>query len=108
MRSYEEAAAMELFVECGIDARSIEQVAKRADVAKLTIYRRWTSKEQLVAQAIERFVEERQWPSNAEIENGTPTEIVETLWTHRRTWPPAPSSAPWSPASGVPGSAIRL
>jgi AcrR family transcriptional regulator len=71
------AAAMDLFVERGVDAMSIEQVAKRASVAKLTVYRRWTSKEQLVAQAIEWFVQEREWPSNAQIASGTPAEIVE-------------------------------
>ncbi|MPZ85348.1 MAG: TetR family transcriptional regulator [Actinophytocola sp.] len=72
------AAAMELFVERGIDAMSIEQVAKRAGVAKLTVYRRWTAKEQLVAHAIEWVIEQHEWPSNAEIATGTPAEIVES------------------------------
>jgi AcrR family transcriptional regulator len=72
------AAAMDLFVERGIEGMSIEQVAKRAGVAKLTVYRRWTSMEQLVAQAIEWVVEEHEWPSNAQIASGIPAEIVES------------------------------
>ena len=45
-------AAFDLFIERGIDGASIEQIARRADVGKLTVYRRWSSKEDLVAQAI--------------------------------------------------------
>ena len=45
-------AAMELFAERGVDGTSIEQIAKRAGVARLTVYRRWSSKEELLAQAI--------------------------------------------------------
>lgn len=71
-------AATELFVERGIEGLSIEQVAKRAGVAKLTIYRRWTSKEKLVAQAIEWMVEEREWPSNAEVASADPEQLLES------------------------------
>ena len=45
-------AALELFAERGVDGTSIEQIAKRAGVARLTVYRRWSSKEELLAQAI--------------------------------------------------------
>ena len=45
-------AALELFAERGLDGTSIEQIAKRAGVARLTVYRRWSSKEELLAQAI--------------------------------------------------------
>ena len=45
-------AALELFAERGVDGSSIEQIAKRAGVARLTVYRRWSSKEELLAQAI--------------------------------------------------------
>lgn len=48
-------AAMELFLERGAETASIEQIAKRAGVAKLTLYRRWSSKEELLAQAIEEM-----------------------------------------------------
>ncbi|HXY35695.1 MAG TPA: helix-turn-helix domain-containing protein [Planctomycetaceae bacterium] len=46
------AAALDVFVEQGIDGTSIEQVAEVAGVARTTVYRRWTSKEALIAQAI--------------------------------------------------------
>ncbi len=51
-------AALDMFAEHGVDGTSIEQVAKRAGVAKLTVYRRWSSKEDLLAQAIEEAREE--------------------------------------------------
>ncbi len=47
-------AALELFVERGLEGANFEQIAKRAGVAKVTIYRRWSSKEQLLIQAIEQ------------------------------------------------------
>jgi AcrR family transcriptional regulator len=46
-------AALELFIQKGADAVSIEQIAQRAGVAKMSLYRRWRSKEELLAQAIE-------------------------------------------------------
>jgi AcrR family transcriptional regulator len=46
-------AALELFVEHGIVGASIERIAKRAGVAKTSVYRRWSCREALLAQAIE-------------------------------------------------------
>jgi AcrR family transcriptional regulator len=46
-------AALELFIEHGIAGASIEKIAKKAGVAKTSIYRRWSSREALLAQAIE-------------------------------------------------------
>src|SRR5262245_32586793 len=48
-------AALELFIERGVAGASIERIAKRAGVAKTSIYRRWSSREALLAQAIEVF-----------------------------------------------------
>ncbi|MGL5794144.1 MAG: TetR/AcrR family transcriptional regulator [Waterburya sp.] len=47
------AATLELLGEVGFEAMSIEAIAKRAKVGKTTIYRRYSSKEELVADAIE-------------------------------------------------------
>ncbi len=47
-------AALHLFVERGLDGVGIEQVAERAGVARTTVYRRWSSKERIVAEAIAR------------------------------------------------------
>lgn len=48
-------SALELFAEHGSAGASIERIAKRAGVAKTSIYRRWPSREALLAQAIEVF-----------------------------------------------------
>jgi len=48
-------AALELFIAHGVAGASIEKIAKRARVAKTSIYRRWPSREELLAQAIEVF-----------------------------------------------------
>ena len=45
-------ATIELFAEEGFDGMSIEAVAKRAGVGKTAIYRRWSSKEALVLDAL--------------------------------------------------------
>lgn len=71
------AAALDLFKEHGIAGTSIEQVAKRAGVGKPTVYRRWTSKEQLIADAIETFVAGGvNWPSREEIDAVGPQELI--------------------------------
>jgi AcrR family transcriptional regulator len=49
---------LELLAEVGFDAMSIEAIAARAGVGKTTIYRRYTCKEELVADAIENVREE--------------------------------------------------
>jgi len=51
-------AAAELFIELGFDAMSVEAVATRAAVGKATIYRRWSSKEELVIDAIDQLFSE--------------------------------------------------
>jgi AcrR family transcriptional regulator len=71
------AAALELFIAHGIAGMSIEQVAKRAGVGKPTVYRRWATKERLVADAIESHVgSDLQWPDREEIEAVAPRELV--------------------------------
>jgi AcrR family transcriptional regulator len=51
-------AALALFLDHGVEGASIERIAKRAGVGKTTIYRRWSSKEELLAQAIGRVRED--------------------------------------------------
>lgn len=45
-------ATLELFAEVGFQGMSIEGIAERAGVGKTTIYRRWSSKEDLVKDAV--------------------------------------------------------
>ncbi|MDA4107369.1 TetR family transcriptional regulator [Mycobacterium holsaticum DSM 44478] len=71
------AAALELFMAHGISVMSIEQVAKRAGVGKPTIYRRWSAKERLVADAIEALVDaDISWPDIDEIAATPPQQLV--------------------------------
>jgi len=51
-------AALELLGEVGFDAISIEAIASRAGVGKTTIYRRYSGKAELIADAIESMREE--------------------------------------------------
>jgi AcrR family transcriptional regulator len=46
------AATIELLPEHGLNGLSIEAVAAKAGVGKTTIYRRWSSKEELIADAL--------------------------------------------------------
>jgi AcrR family transcriptional regulator len=46
-------ATLELLAEVGFEAMSIDAIAARAGVGKTTIYRRYSGKEELVADAIE-------------------------------------------------------
>ena len=49
-------AAIDLFIEQGFEALSIEGVAARAGVGKTTIYRRWASKEDLIVAAMNEVI----------------------------------------------------
>ncbi|MEO3871006.1 TetR/AcrR family transcriptional regulator [Nonomuraea sp. B12E4] len=71
------SAALALFVERGVEGTSIEQVAKRAGVGKLTVYRRWSTKEDLIAQAIEQWVSAEVTPSAADVYALPPQDLVE-------------------------------
>ncbi|WP_240353176.1 TetR/AcrR family transcriptional regulator [Cohnella algarum] len=48
-------AAIASLAETGVEKLSIEAVAQRAGVGKTSIYRRWSRKEDLVADALERL-----------------------------------------------------
>jgi AcrR family transcriptional regulator len=45
-------AALKVFIESGVEGASVEQIADDAGVARTTLYRRWSSKEALIAKAI--------------------------------------------------------
>lgn len=56
-------AALELFIDGGVEGTSMQQIAQRAGVGKLTVYRRWNTKEELLAQAIEAALGDYPEPS---------------------------------------------
>lgn len=49
-------AAIVVIREVGYDAAAMDAIAAKAGVGKATVYRRWSSKEALVADAIERIM----------------------------------------------------
>lgn len=48
-------AAIEVLIDRGVERAGIEEVARRAGVTKVTVYRRWSNKTDLLAAAIESF-----------------------------------------------------
>jgi AcrR family transcriptional regulator len=50
--------ALALFIEGGLGAVSFEQIAKRSGVSRTAIYRRWRSKEEIIAHALGRLREQ--------------------------------------------------
>jgi AcrR family transcriptional regulator len=60
-------ATLELLAEVGYDRMSIEAIAARAGVGKTTIYRRYTAKEALVAEAIDSRREEIEIPDTGNL-----------------------------------------
>ena len=60
-------AALDLFVEQGWHAMSVEGVAARAGVGKATVYRRWRSKEELIADAVAELVFEAELPDHGSV-----------------------------------------
>lgn len=67
-------ATLELLAEVGFDGMSIDAIAARAKVGKTTIYRRYTNKEELVADALDKIPEEVVIP-----DTGTVWEDLEAL-----------------------------
>jgi AcrR family transcriptional regulator len=71
-------AGLELFIEGGVEGTSMEQIAKRAGVGKPTIYRRFSTKEELIAAAMETIVpHDVSWTDPDAIETESPHALVE-------------------------------
>jgi TetR/AcrR family transcriptional regulator, regulator of autoinduction and epiphytic fitness len=71
-------AALDELGDVGYGAFTIESVAARAGVAKSTIYRHWTDKLDLIADAFETFHEH----AVPDIEGASPRERVQLLVRH--------------------------
>ena len=54
-------AALDLLAERGFQAATIESIADRAGVGRNTIYRRWRSKEELIADALRELTTDVDW-----------------------------------------------
>jgi AcrR family transcriptional regulator len=57
-------AAVEVLAECGYDRMTIDMVATRAKAGKATLYRRWSSKAELVVDAIRCLKQGEYSPEN--------------------------------------------
>lgn len=71
-------AALDELGEAGYGAFTIESVAARAGVAKSTIYRHWSDKLDLIADAFETFHEQ----AVPDVQGGSPRERVRLLVGH--------------------------
>ena len=69
-------AALELLGEVGFENMSIEAISARARVGKTTIYRRYNSKEELVADAIESIRQDVVIPDTGNLDNDL-DELIE-------------------------------
>jgi AcrR family transcriptional regulator len=69
-------AALELLGEVGFENMSIEAISARAGVGKTTIYRRYNSKEELVADAIESIRQDVAIPDTGNLYNDL-DELIE-------------------------------
>lgn len=71
-------AAVSLFVESGFSALSFEEVARRAGVSRAALYRRWSSREALLADALRsyRFAFDGFTP---DVETPTLNDLLDTL-----------------------------
>jgi len=75
------SAALKLFVQHGFDGVTIEEVAQVAKVARTTVYRRWSSKEALLAKAIalERGYPELELISSPTATLDLPGQLLESI-----------------------------
>jgi AcrR family transcriptional regulator len=71
-------ATLELVAERGFQAATMDAIADRAGVSKNTIYRRWTSKEALIAEAL------RELTAGAEVAGAGEDEVYSLLLEHIR------------------------
>lgn len=62
-------AALELLAERGYERLTMEAIAELAGVGKATVYRRWNSKEKVLAAAVAGFVSENVLPDTGSIES---------------------------------------
>jgi AcrR family transcriptional regulator len=76
-------ATLQLLREVGYDALGMEAVAARAGVGKATVYRRWSTKEALAAEAIERLMRAIPVPDTGTVEGDLRKMMRDALGMYR-------------------------
>lgn len=76
-------AALEIAREVGYDALTMDAVAARAGVGKATLYRRWSSKELLMAEAVERIMRSFSAPDTGSLKRDLYALMVSHLGMYR-------------------------
>ena len=66
MREYILGVASELFTSQGINATSVDTIVAKADIAKVTLYKYFKSKEQLILEYLREY-DERLWKQLTEV-----------------------------------------
>jgi AcrR family transcriptional regulator len=85
-------AAFELFIDHGVEGANFEQIARRSGVSRATIYRRWKSRDDLLASAL-RSARKPRAESPDVIANMPPDELLDFLtdaFTDALTRPESP------------------
>ena len=73
-------AALKVFIESGVEGASMEQIADHAGVARTTLYRRWSSKDALIAKAIASARGEKElWAAERAKFVKSPEPLIEAL-----------------------------
>ena len=67
----------------GYDAVAMDAIAARAGVGKATVYRRWSSKEELVVDAIEQIMVSRQLPDTGTTRGDLRAVMLETMHMYK-------------------------
>lgn len=61
------AASQQIIVECGLDACTLDEVARRSGVAKSTVYRHFRNLDELVVTAIDEMIEHVATPDHGSL-----------------------------------------
>ncbi|WP_163999450.1 TetR/AcrR family transcriptional regulator [Pyxidicoccus caerfyrddinensis] len=76
-------AAVQLIREVGYDALTMDAIASRAGVGKATVYRRWSTKETLAAEAVERVMRAIPVPDTGTVEGDLRRMMRDALGMYR-------------------------
>src|SRR5579859_5921183 len=76
-------ATLHMLAEQGIRGSSIEAIAARAGVGKMTIYRRWPSKEALILEALRTFFTEPALANSGNVRDDLTTTLREAIQRSR-------------------------